>query len=134
MSEMYYSSDISVCDKCHTKGEKTQLKDGSSRESALKDVAKMQNILPTDEKEFFDWVDSADFVSYLIQNKHICPMSVAAIPHDGSHGLCACCQVNDIIRNIFQNKEELISALHRSPAKTVIEDYLNKYVGKPYID
>ena len=89
---------------------------------------------PSDKKEFWGWVYSHDFVSYLIQNKHICQYSVAALPHDGSHGLCASCQVNDIIGNIHENREGLFSALHRYPVKTVIEDYLNKHVGRPYID
>ena len=87
---------------------------------------------PCGEEFFWSWVNSKNFVSYLIENKHICPISVAAIPHNGSHGLCASCQVESIIENIHKNRKEIISGLHEYPVKTVMKDYLEKYVGKPY--
>ena len=87
---------------------------------------------PSDEEFFWCWVNSHNFVSYLIENKHICKFSVADIPHNGSHGLCASCQLESIIGNIHKNREEIISGLHEYPIKTVMENYLEKYVGKLY--
>ena len=105
MSEMCFSSrQDSVCKTCHTESEKARLKAGES-------------VLPTNGQDFFDWVDSRNFVLYLLHNKHICSFSVAAIPHDGTHGVCASCQANDIIRIIQQNREEFISAYINSQSK-----------------
>ena len=65
MPEMHFSSmEDSVCKTCHTESEKARLK-------------AVESVLPTDGQDFFDWVDSRNFVSYLIQNKHICSIGVA---------------------------------------------------------
>ena len=53
----------------------------------------------------WDWLDTHDFVKYLIENKYICEFSVAAIPHDGSHGVCASCQADKIILKLKQYRK-----------------------------
>ena len=46
------------------------------------------------------WIETLDFEIYLLENKYICQYSVASLPHDESHGLCARCQVKEIGTNI----------------------------------
>ena len=77
----------------------------------LLSVPNFREPLPNEKMDHSDgepwnWVDSHDFVSYLIENDYICKYSVADIPHDGNHGLCASCQVKAIRKNIYKNRKE----------------------------
>ena len=61
--------------------------------------------LPSERMEhsagpLWNWVDSQDFVKYLIENKYVARYGVASLPHDGSHGICGSCQIRKIIDGV----------------------------------
>ena len=45
----------------------------------------------------WEWSKTTDFIHYLAENGYIYEYAVAALPHDGTHGACASCQLDKIL-------------------------------------